>query len=219
MMATAVTWSRTARLFRRTFLCSGTLLQRQLLFSSCPARMSPGKDPEEEKERQRKLMSRGLPKRRALPGVDRVILVASGKGGVGKSTVAANLALELSRCPDRPSRVGVLDADVYGPSTPIVLGLQGADAPAVAEDGRMIPLVNYGIKCMSMGFLTSRGSGAVVWRGPMVMGAVEKLAHGTDWAPLDYLIVDLPPGTGDIHLSLAQTLQVFIVLATVQGSK
>ncbi len=159
-------------------------------------------------DRQKKMMAKGLPKKRKLECVDKVIMVASGKGGVGKSTLAANLALALSRHHKTPMNVGLLDADIFGPSAPIILGLRGADKPEVDDSGKMIPLNSFGIKVMSMGLLTEGEKASVVWRGPMVMGAVEKMAHGTAWAPLDILMVDLPPGTGDVHLSLAQTTQV-----------
>ena len=159
-------------------------------------------------------MARGLPKKRQLAGVEHVVLVASGKGGVGKSTTAVNLALSL-----RGLRVGLLDADVFGPSLPTMLNLASDTERPMVDDatGKMIPFVNYGLKCMSMGFLVPRGD-PVVWRGPMVMGALEKLVHGTDWSGLDVLVVDTPPGTGDVHLTLAQTLQVSgaVVVTTPQ---
>ena len=157
-------------------------------------------------QHQKELMSRGLPKRRSIPGVGHVILVASGKGGVGKSTTAVNLALSLSKAPHGLT-VGILDADVYGPSVPVMMNV--SDRPLVDEkSNKMMPLTNYGLKCMSMGFLVADDAAAVVWRGPMVMGALEKMAHGTAWAPLDVLVVDLPPGTGDVQLSLAQTVEI-----------
>ena len=157
-------------------------------------------------QHQKELMSRGLPKRRPIPGVGHVILVASGKGGVGKSTTAVNIALALSKAP-HSLNVGILDADVYGPSVPVMMNV--SERPLVDEEtNKMIPLTNYGIKCMSMGFLVADEAAAVVWRGPMVMGALEKMAHGTAWAPLDVLVVDLPPGTGDVQLSLAQTVEI-----------
>eukprot|EP00898_Chlorokybus_atmophyticus_P008582 jgi/Chlat1/8725/Chrsp9S00719 len=144
----------------------------------------------------------------AIPGVQHVIAVASGKGGVGKSTTAANLAAAMAmqeRFGDsgaqRKIRVGLLDADIYGPSVPRLMNLRGR--PQLDRDSRMIPLQNYGISCMSMGFLMDDGAPAV-WRGPMVMSALEKLVRGTAWGELDVLIVDMPPGTGDAQLSLTQ---------------
>lgn len=161
-------------------------------------------------------MARSLPKKRRLPGVKHVVLVASGKGGVGKSTTSVNLALALSALKDGLN-VGILDADIYGPSIPIMMNIH--HEPQVSEEERnmMLPLTNFGIKCMSMGFLV-KPEDSVVWRGPMVMGAIERMIHGTIWNPLDILIVDLPPGTGDIHLSIAQTLEVSgaVVVSTPQ---
>merc|ERR1712020_24331 len=113
--------------------------------------------------------------------------------------------------------VGLLDADIYGPSIPIMMNLSGQ--PFLDNDGKkMLPLTNYGLKCMSMGFLIRKSEDALVWRGPMVMGALEKLAHGTNWSGSDVVIVDMPPGTGDIHLSVAQTLAVkgAVVVTTPQ---
>jgi len=168
------------------------------------------------KKRQQELMSRSLPKKKTLSGVDNVILVASGKGGVGKSTTAVNLACALQM---KSLKVGLLDADVYGPSIPIMMNLQ--EQPLVDDKtNKMIPLENYGIKCMSMGFLVDP-SEAIVWRGPMVMGAINKMIFGSIWdfnSTLDVIIVDLPPGTGDIHLSIAQNLHVngAIVVTTPQ---
>ncbi len=139
-------------------------------------------------QRQKDLMARGLPKKRRLEGVKHVILVASGKGGVGKSTAAVNLALAMSKVAKRS--VGILDADIYGPSIPIMMNLDLSDSPLVDDNNKMVPLENYGIKTMSMGYLVKAGE-ALVWRGPMVMGAVEKMAFGTAWSPLDILVKKL----------------------------
>jgi len=167
-----------------------------------------------ENERRKTIMARGLPKRRELQGVSDIVLVASGKGGVGKSTTAVNLALAMAK--QSTKSIGILDADIYGPSIPIMMNL--FDQPFVDETGKMIPLSNYDIKCMSMGFLIRKSEDALVWRGPMVMGALEKLAHGTNWVGTDIVVIDMPPGTGDIHLSVAQTLAVkgAIVVSTPQ---
>ncbi|XP_076455021.1 iron-sulfur cluster transfer protein NUBPL-like [Babylonia areolata] len=154
-------------------------------------------------EHQRKLRARGLPKQRPIDGVENIICVASGKGGVGKSTTTANLALAMSAV-DPKLDIGILDADIYGPSIPKLMNLSGE--PELSLDQKMIPLVNYGIKCMSMGFLV--GDEAIVWRGLMVMSALEKLLRQVSWSPLDILLVDMPPGTGDVQLSIAQNLPV-----------
>ncbi|KAK7507333.1 hypothetical protein BaRGS_00001268 [Batillaria attramentaria] len=148
------------------------------------------------------MMARGLPKQRPIEGVQNVLCVASGKGGVGKSTTAVNLALAIAA--EKPKyKVGILDADVYGPSIPKLMNLSGE--PALTADDKMEPLINYGIKCMSMGFLVDEKS-AIVWRGLMVMSAIERLLRQVAWAPLDWLIVDMPPGTGDVQLSIAQNI-------------
>jgi ATP-binding protein involved in chromosome partitioning len=138
-----------------------------------------------------------------LPGVRNIVAVASGKGGVGKSTTAVNLALALA---EEGARVGILDADIYGPSLPILLGLAG-QAPEVGEDGRMQPLRAHGLQAMSIGFLVEAGT-PTIWRGPMVVQALDQLLRQTDWDDLDYLVVDMPPGTGDVQLSLAQKVPV-----------
>jgi ATP-binding protein involved in chromosome partitioning len=134
-----------------------------------------------------------------IPQVRNVILVMSGKGGVGKSTVATNLALALKRA---GTRVGLLDADIYGPSIPTLMGIEGHP---VSKDGKHIaPLERFGIKLMSIGFLLEDPRQAIVWRGPMLHGALQQFLADVDWGPLDYLILDLPPGTGDVALTLAQ---------------
>ena len=135
--------------------------------------------------------------RRALPGVAHVIAVGSGKGGVGKSTVAANLAIALAQT---GAKVGLLDGDIYGPNLPRMLGAQGQPEQRA---GKIIPLDAFGIRFMSIGLLVPQGE-AVVWRGPMLHGALKSFLHDVDWSGLDYLLVDLPPGTGDVQLSLAQ---------------
>lgn len=137
-----------------------------------------------------------------LEGIKNIIAVASGKGGVGKSTTAVNLALALSA---EGSRVGMLDADIYGPSQPRMLGISGKPE---TKDGRMLePMEKHGIKAMSIGFLIEEDT-PMIWRGPMVTQALEQLLSETRWGELDYLVVDLPPGTGDIQLTLSQKIPV-----------
>ncbi|XP_036927942.1 iron-sulfur protein NUBPL [Acanthopagrus latus] len=165
-------------------------------------------------ERQKQHMARGLPKQKPIAGVKQVIVVASGKGGVGKSTTAVNLALGLMA--NNPSKsVGLLDADVYGPSIPKLMNLKGN--PELSDNNLMIPLTNYGIPCMSMGFLVDDVA-PIVWRGLMVMSAIEKLLRQVDWGSLDYLVVDMPPGTGDVQLSISQNIPVAgaVIVSTPQ---
>jgi ATP-binding protein involved in chromosome partitioning len=137
-----------------------------------------------------------------IPNVKNIIAVASGKGGVGKSTTAVNLALALSA---EGARVGMLDADIYGPSQPTMLGI--TDKPESADGKNLEPLIGHGIQAMSIGFLIDVET-PMVWRGPMVTQALEQLLNNTNWNDLDYLVVDLPPGTGDIQLTLAQRVPV-----------
>lgn len=142
-----------------------------------------------------------------LPGVKNIIAVVSGKGGVGKSTVAANLALALAQ---GGAKVGLMDADIYGPSVPIMFGVRG-ERPMMkdtgGEKGMIVPLERYGIKLISIGLLVDEKS-AVVWRGPMASSAIRQFVTDVFWDELDYLVVDMPPGTGDIHLTLMQTVPV-----------
>ena len=136
-----------------------------------------------------------------VPGAKNIVLVMSGKGGVGKSTVAANLALALSRA---GYRVGLLDADIYGPSVPTMLGITGQPM----SDGQKIqPLQRFGVKLMSIGFLLEDNKAAVVWRGPMLQGAVVQFLKDVAWGELDFLLLDLPPGTGDVALTLSQQVR------------
>ena len=149
-----------------------------------------------------------------LPGVQHVILVMSGKGGVGKSTTATNLAMALSK---RGFRTGLLDADIYGPSIPTMLGVTGRP---VSTDGKTIaPLERFGIKLMSIGFLLDDPKSAVIWRGPMLHGALQQFLKDVAWGDLDYLVLDLPPGTGDVALSLAQRTSVTgaVIVTTPQN--
>ena len=139
--------------------------------------------------------------RAALPGVAHIIAVASAKGGVGKSTVAVNLALALARL----GRVGLLDADVYGPSLPIMFGT--AERPHATATKRIQPIERYGIRLISMGFFLDEQS-PVIWRGPLVMGIVRQFLRDVEWGPTDFLVVDLPPGTGDAQLTLVQQVPV-----------
>ncbi|HEY2517459.1 MAG TPA: Mrp/NBP35 family ATP-binding protein [Polyangiaceae bacterium] len=148
-----------------------------------------------------------------IPGVKNVILVMSGKGGVGKSTCATNLTLALKRA---GHKVGLLDADIYGPSIPTMLGVMGRP---VSADGQTIePLERFGVKLMSIGFLLEDPKAAVIWRGPMLTGALNQFLTQVAWAPLDYLLLDLPPGTGDVALSISQRIKVTgaVVVTTPQ---
>jgi ATP-binding protein involved in chromosome partitioning len=152
-----------------------------------------------------------------LPGVKNIIAVVSGKGGVGKSTVSANLALALAA---NGAKVGLMDADIYGPSVPIMFGVRG-ERPMMmdvgAEKPMIVPLEKYGIQLMSIGLLVDEKN-AVVWRGPMASSAIKQFVTDVYWGDLDYLVIDMPPGTGDIHLTLVQTVPVtgVIVVTTPQ---
>jgi len=147
-----------------------------------------------------------------LPGVKNIVAVASGKGGVGKSTTAANLALALAA---EGARVGLLDADIYGPSQPMMMGISGK--PASTDGKTMEPMLNHGVQVMSIGFLVEPDQ-AMIWRGPMATQALEQLLRQTNWQDLDYLIVDMPPGTGDIQLTLSQRVPMTgaVVVTTPQ---
>jgi ATP-binding protein involved in chromosome partitioning len=147
-----------------------------------------------------------------VPGVDHLIAIASGKGGVGKSTVSANLACALAA---EGRRVGLLDADVYGPSQPRMLGVSGR--PASPDGKTILPMRNHGVTMMSIGLMTNEDQ-AVVWRGPMLMGALQQMLMQVQWGALDCLLVDLPPGTGDVSMTLAQKAQVdgAIIVSTPQ---
>jgi ATP-binding protein involved in chromosome partitioning len=151
-------------------------------------------------------------RRGAVPGVGAIIAVASGKGGVGKSTVAANLALGLQA---NGLKVGVLDADIYGPSMPRMLGISGR--PQTKDGKILIPMENYGLKCMSMGFLVPEDT-AMIWRGPMVMSALNQMLRDVAWGELDIMVVDLPPGTGDAQLTMAQQVPLAgaVIVSTPQ---
>lgn len=151
--------------------------------------------------------------RQAVAGVRNIIAVGAGKGGVGKSTTSVNLAVALSR---RGARVGLMDADVYGPNIPQMLGIK--DQPEVSDDKKMIPPVAHGIKVISMGMLVPADQ-PIIWRGPMLHGAVQQFMRDVAWGELDYLVVDLPPGTGDVSLSMAQSVPVAgaVVVTTPQS--
>lgn len=150
--------------------------------------------------------------RRPVEGVRNILAVASGKGGVGKSTISANIAVALQRA---GARVGLLDADIYGPSVPTLFNLKGHKL--LGENGRILPADADGIKIVSIGFMVEEDS-PVIWRGPLLMKALEQFLHGTKWGELDYLIIDLPPGTGDVQLSLVQMTPVAgaVVVTTPQ---
>ncbi len=152
-----------------------------------------------------------------LPGVKNIIAVVSGKGGVGKSTVAANLALAFAK---GGAKVGLMDADIYGPSVPIMFGVRGQRPMMKGVDGKgmIIPLDRYGLKLMSIGLLVDEKN-AVVWRGPMASSAIRQFVTEVDWGELDYLVIDMPPGTGDIHLTLMQTVPVtgVVIVTTPQN--
>jgi len=150
--------------------------------------------------------------RGAVPGVGAIVAVASGKGGVGKSTLAANLALGLRA---NGLKVGVLDADIYGPSMPRMLGISGR--PRSRDGKTLIPMENYGLKCMSMGFLVPEDT-PMIWRGPMVMSALQQMLREVEWGELDIMIADMPPGTGDAQLTMAQQVPLAgaVIVSTPQ---
>jgi ATP-binding protein involved in chromosome partitioning len=156
-------------------------------------------------------------KGKAIPGISNIIAVASGKGGVGKSTVTANLAVTLAKM---GFKVGVLDADIYGPSMPIMFDVENEKPISVEVDGKskMKPVESYEIKILSIGFFTSP-SQAVIWRGPMASKALNQMIFDADWGQLDFMLIDLPPGTGDIHLSIMQSLPITgaVVVSTPQA--
>ncbi|CCU74364.1 unnamed protein product [Blumeria hordei] len=155
---------------------------------------------------------RGLPERRRIRDVAKVIAISSAKGGVGKSTIAVNLALAFTR---HGLRSGLLDTDIFGPSVPTLMNLSGE--PRLSANDELIPLSNYGVKSMSMGYLVGENS-PVVWRGLMVMKALQQLLHSVDWGGLDVLVLDLPPGTGDTQLTITQqiVLDGAIIISTPQ---
>ena len=152
-----------------------------------------------------------------IKGIQNIIAVASGKGGVGKSTITANLGITLAKM---GFKVGILDADVYGPSMPIMFDVEGERPLSVTVDGRskMKPIENYGIKLLSLGFFTQPNQ-AVIWRGPMASKALNQMIFDADWGELDFMLIDLPPGTGDIHLSIVQALPITgsVIVSTPQN--
>lgn len=158
-----------------------------------------------------------LIKGKPIEGIQHIIAVASGKGGVGKSTVTANFAVSLSKM---GFKVGVLDADIYGPSIPIMFGVANERPLAKNIDGvsKMVPVTNFGVKLLSIGFFTKPAQ-AVIWRGPMAAKALNQMIFDAAWGELDFLLIDLPPGTGDIHLSIMQSLPITgaVVISTPQA--
>lgn len=157
-------------------------------------------------------MSKGIPIKQKIPNVKRILLVSSGKGGVGKSTVSINFAMSLKKL---GKKVGILDADLFGPSIPKLLNLSGE--PRISDNGKLIPLSNYGLESMSMGYLIAPEN-PVVWRGLMVMKALQQLLYEVEWSNLDYLVIDMPPGTGDTQLTISQQLKVdgAVIVSTPQ---
>ena len=167
-------------------------------------------------EAPEKTQNSNLIKGKPIPGIKNIIAVASGKGGVGKSTVTANLAVSLAKM---GFEVGLLDADIYGPSQPLMFDVENEKPLAIDVEGKskMKPVSNYGVKLLSIGFFTEKDQ-AVIWRGPMAAKALNQMIFDAHWGELDFLIVDLPPGTGDIHLSIMQSLPITgaVVVSTPQ---
>jgi ATP-binding protein involved in chromosome partitioning len=191
----------------------GVLSVTAVLTAQAAPRGRPGAQPAPPPARLAPHAAGGVRGQRGgVPGVGAIIAVASGKGGVGKSTVAANLALGLKA---NGQRVGVLDADIYGPSMPRMLGMSGRPR---SRDGRTLePLENYGLRCMSMGFLVAEDT-PMIWRGPMVMSALQQMLREVNWGELDIMVVDMPPGTGDAQLTMAQQVPLAgaVIVSTPQ---
>ncbi|XP_034948908.1 iron-sulfur protein NUBPL [Chelonus insularis] len=181
----------------------------------CWASSSTSENELNEQKRRQQILSKGLPEKKPIKGVKQIVLVASGKGGVGKSTTSVNLATAL-KIIEPEKKIGLLDADIFGPTIPLMMNLN--EAPLTNDEKFIEPLVNYGIKCMSMGFLVDKKS-PVIWRGLMVMGALDTLLRKVAWGPLDYLIIDTPPGTGDTLLSLTQNIPLSGVLIVTTPQK
>ncbi|KAM6444298.1 iron-sulfur cluster transfer protein NUBPL isoform 1-T1 [Rhynochetos jubatus] len=217
MGATAWRWAlRAARLPLGSGRASAALRREPGCGPSAPFAdsASSGSRNEAVRDKRNRILSRGLPKQKPIEGVKQVVVLASGKGGVGKSTTAVNIALALA-ANDSTKEVGLLDADIYGPSIPKMMNLKGN--PELTPKNLMRPLKNYGIACMSMGFLIEE-SAPIVWRGLMVMSAIEKLLRQVDWGQLDYLVIDMPPGTGDVPLSVSQNIPIAgaVIISTPQ---
>lgn len=176
------------------------------LKNACIKAIQSRVDPYAEVEVTSRTTSRRENNSDMLKGVKNIIAVVSGKGGVGKSTVAANLAVSLSKM---GAKVGLLDADIYGPSVPVMFNLKDARPGAHDDNGKTIlePVIQYGIKVLSIGFFVDPDK-ALIWRGPMASGYLQQMLTGGDWGELDYLVIDMPPGTGDIHLTLVQSVPV-----------
>ncbi len=168
-------------------------------------------------EAPEKVENPNLIKGKAIPGISNIIAVASGKGGVGKSTITANLAVSLAKM---GFKVGVLDADIYGPSMPIMFDVESAKPISIEVEGKskMQPISSYGVELLSIGFFTKPDQ-AVIWRGPMAAKALNQMIFDANWGELDFLLIDLPPGTGDIHLSIMQSLPITgaVVVSTPQA--
>lgn len=191
---------------------------KDVIKNDCLAAISKyvGEDFEVEIKFDSKVSTKRADTEKLLKGVKNIIAVASGKGGVGKSTISANLAVALART---GAKVGLLDADIYGPSMPLMFNLEGAQPLGKEKDGKtvILPEEQYGIKILSIGFFV-KPEQALIWRGAMATNALNQLINDADWGELDYFIIDLPPGTGDIHLTLVQTLPVTgaVIVSTPQ---
>ena len=179
---------------------------REFIVEDCQKalRQLPGVEEVEVKVTAETPQQKSLPDRQSVPGINNIVAISSGKGGVGKSTVAVNVAVALAKM---GAKVGLLDADIYGPNVPTMLGL--ADAKVMVQQGPqgeiLEPAFNYGVKMVSMGFLIEPDR-PVIWRGPMLNGIIRQFLYQVDWGKLDYLIVDMPPGTGDAQLTMAQAV-------------